>query len=742
MGDTGCVVQGLAPVADVRGRLLVIARELRAGGAAYLIVRHLQRLPAGLTVDLLITGPVDPVLQDALPGAVTLQRLPDGTGLDAADGLSLRMALRKLAHSCLEQPYDAVIGSSLFPDITACTAFCLAQGGRKLVVLLDEGLLAAGLDARTAAAQRAALLAADHLLPVSRALLDKLARHQPLLPGIPATVLPPPIDPPPPQGHPSPFGHAPPAALPRLVTVARLSAEKQLERCLTVQHRLRQAGFDCHWHVIGEGPERRALERRIARLGMGDRFHLEGFRGDARAWIHHGDLFVLASRSEGCPTVIREAIAEGTPVLATDVCGVRELLTAGGSGAVIADTAEALESALVRLLGDRRSLRALRLQARSQAARSDAAAESATLLQRLQGPPRPRPAPRVSILIPTYNQEATIAAAIDSALMQDFPELEVVVCDDASTDATVAVARRFAHDRRLRIRSFPHNRGRVANYRHALEQDARGDWVLMLDGDDHLVDPGFVTTAMAALADHARDRPVFVQAGHRVIWEPLARRRHGPTAVDLLPAIHSPCELMDGERYLRFVYATGFFTHLGTLYSRAAALRQGFYSRDISSADMDSLLRLALGGRVLVLRSIAGCWRQHGANASARVPLACIADNVRIFRQIAREGAAAGVLSLDRLERDLSRYEARTLATLFGTTIGLTAHHPGDAIAMLRIIVAVNPRLLLRPDLLIAWGRALGRLIRLSWGRFWQRGWTVLAQGRDRLRARLPQWLP
>ena len=71
----------------------------------------------------------------------------------------------------------------------------------------------------------------------------------------------------------------------------------------------------------------------------------------------------------------------------------------------------------------------------------------------------------------------------------------MVVLDDASTDGTGRVARAWAYDRRFRYVCNDRNLGRVANYRRGLSDHARGDWVLMLDGDDYLADPGFIGRA-------------------------------------------------------------------------------------------------------------------------------------------------------------------------------------------------------------------------------------------------------
>lgn len=297
--------------------------------------------------------------------------------------------------------------------------------------------------------------------------------------------------------------------------------------------------------------------------------------------------------------------------------------------------------------------------------------------------------PLVSVLIPTYRQAPLVGNAIASALAQDYANLEVVVIDDHSPDETPDAIAQWQSDPRLRSVRNQQNLGRVANYHRAVHELARGEWVLLLDGDDFLTDPTFIRTAIN-IVQRDRARPiVFVQAGHRS----HALDGHAPD-VDILPRIDSCDQVMTGAEYLRFVFETGFFTHLGALYDRRRAVALGFYTAEISSSDMDSLLRLALEGEVVVLRTIAGCWVQHGANASASVPLQAIQPNVMLFRRIACEAVERGLASFAQLERPLRRYEGRTLAHLFGRTIGKTSNGPWALFALLALTCRINPRLL------------------------------------------------
>lgn len=98
-------------------------------------------------------------------------------------------------------------------------------------------------------------------------------------------------------------------------------------------------------------------------------------------------------------------------------------------------------------------------------------------------------APTVSVSMVTYNQEGWVGAALESALSQDLEDLEVVVGDDASTDATLDVVEAFAaRDPRVRILDTPEKLGPRANYMRTLLA-CRGEFVSQLDGDDLFTDP-------------------------------------------------------------------------------------------------------------------------------------------------------------------------------------------------------------------------------------------------------------
>jgi len=100
--------------------------------------------------------------------------------------------------------------------------------------------------------------------------------------------------------------------------------------------------------VAGEGPQRGALERQAAALGLSGRVTFLGFRTDVPALLGQADAFVLPSSMEQQPLVLIEALGAGLPTLATDVGGVADLV--GDVGIVVApDDRAVLADGLVRL---------------------------------------------------------------------------------------------------------------------------------------------------------------------------------------------------------------------------------------------------------------------------------------------------------------------------------------------------------------------------------------------------------
>ncbi|MEO7325011.1 MAG: glycosyltransferase family 2 protein [Dokdonella sp.] len=105
--------------------------------------------------------------------------------------------------------------------------------------------------------------------------------------------------------------------------------------------------------------------------------------------------------------------------------------------------------------------------------------------------------PLVSIGMPVYNEARFIDASLTSLRRQDYPNLEILICDNASTDDTVAICERHAAaDARIRIERWSENRGAIANFQRSLDL-AKGIYFMWASGHDVWTDN--LVSACAAL---------------------------------------------------------------------------------------------------------------------------------------------------------------------------------------------------------------------------------------------------
>ena len=159
---------------------------------------------------------------------------------------------------------------------------------------------------------------------------------------------------------------------PRLLTIGRLVPAKGQILIVDAVHALRARGLPVTAEILGEGPARPDIERRIDELGLQGVVTLPGAVAQDRVpeRLRAATAFVLPSFSEGVPVVAMEAMALGTPVVTSRIAGTPELIDDGVSGLLTTPSRlDELVNALERLLTDE----ALRRRIADEAARMIAA---------------------------------------------------------------------------------------------------------------------------------------------------------------------------------------------------------------------------------------------------------------------------------------------------------------------------------------------------------------------------------
>ncbi len=148
-----------------------------------------------------------------------------------------------------------------------------------------------------------------------------------------------------------------PDSSPVIGGVGHLRPEKNFARLLSASRRL-CAERDAHVVLLGDGPERAALEQLASESPLAGRVHFAGHQSEVAEWYRMFDLFCISSDTEQMPVSLLEAMACELPVAATEVGDIRDVLPGEQAGGLVAiedeeeRTVQKLSAALARFLED------------------------------------------------------------------------------------------------------------------------------------------------------------------------------------------------------------------------------------------------------------------------------------------------------------------------------------------------------------------------------------------------------
>jgi glycosyltransferase involved in cell wall biosynthesis len=117
--------------------------------------------------------------------------------------------------------------------------------------------------------------------------------------------------------------------------VGRMTGVKDTDAVLEVLRSTRDRGVDAVLCMVGDGPDRERLEQVAHDLGIARSTYFVGYQSDVAGYYRLFDAFVLPSVNEGTPVSAIEALASGTPVVATRVGGVPDVVTDGADGFIV-----------------------------------------------------------------------------------------------------------------------------------------------------------------------------------------------------------------------------------------------------------------------------------------------------------------------------------------------------------------------------------------------------------------------
>lgn len=197
----------------------------------------------------------------------------------------------------------------------------------------------------------------------------------------------------------------------------------------------------------------------------------------------------------------------------------------------------------------------------------------------------PRGWPPVTVLIPAYNEEQVIGICVEAALAVDYPQLEVIVLDDGSSDTTARMARQAGRgDARLQIVQDPVNRGKAARLNLGFER-AGNELVIVCDADTHM----HPLAPKLLVARTLRSR----------LTAAVAAAPHVTNRANLLCAM----QVIEAASIVGLIRRTqagrgrvGVVAGVTALFRREAVLAVGGYREEMATEDIDLTWRLLMAG--------------------------------------------------------------------------------------------------------------------------------------------------
>ncbi len=311
-----------------------------------------------------------------------------------------------------------------------------------------------------------------------------------------------------------------------LLFIARLVPQKDPLLMVEVARELDRRGLSFCIHVIGGGDLESQVRMQVASYGLQDRIIFEAPTHELRPWYAAADVLLMTSVFEGTPVIVYEALAMEVPIVAPALTGILELMRDQGGTFVqrrdrVEDYADALEPLLRSAELRSRVGEEGRELVKQRFSVQEMACDHGELYERLlanrvahapvdgvpgrseegsgreadQEPPvrarfatrAARGAPRVSVVTPCFDHGRPLRECVDSIRAQTYPEVELIVVDDCSTEAaTRSYLAELDGDDDVQVLRMPRNSGPSAARNRGISQ-ASGRYVLPVDADNLLL---------------------------------------------------------------------------------------------------------------------------------------------------------------------------------------------------------------------------------------------------------------
>ena len=321
-------------------KLAIFLPSLEGGGAERTMLNLAKGISMrGYAVDLVLAQADGPYMTD-VPDSIRLIDLGEGRRVSRFKTIRRLPALVRYLRR--EKP-NVMLSALVEANVVASCARLIARNPARVVVNEQNNLSQKTQNDHSSFQRWYPLIAkftyrlADRVVGVSQGVVDDLVNNI----GIPASkteaIFNPGITEQVRQQASEPLDHPwfAPDQIPVILSVGRLNVQKDYGTLLKAFKMVRER-TDARLLILGDGPERHALEAMINDLELAEHVSLPGFVNNPHAYMSHAAVYALSSRWEGLPTVLVEALYCGAPLVATDCpSGPFEILEAGKFGLLV-----------------------------------------------------------------------------------------------------------------------------------------------------------------------------------------------------------------------------------------------------------------------------------------------------------------------------------------------------------------------------------------------------------------------
>lgn len=217
--------------------------------------------------------------------------------------------------------------------------------------------------------------------------------------------------------------------------------------------------------------------------------------------------------------------------------------------------------------------------------------------------------PLVSIVITSFNRSEFIEAAIQSALNQDYPNIEIVISDNHSTDNTSEILKKYTHDKRIKYFVNESNIGMIPNFKLATEQRTKGSYITYISSDDYLSNNSFISKAVSLINDYPNI--VIVAAKHSTLYT------SSNELIENASGLLYQNVFMDGKKAFMLFPKAFSLSFAAVLMHREKLIETKSFDSKAQSLDYEANLKLLLQGNIAFIKEPSYVFLRHSSQASA-----------------------------------------------------------------------------------------------------------------------------